>query len=451
MINRVFTFFRTGHKRTIQAKRNVIFSLGIKGCNILLGILILPITLHYLGQTRYGIWLTVGSIIDWFAFFDIGLSNGLRNKLAEAISKNNVKRAQVYISTSYAMLSIISITLFLIFIFGNQFIVWHKIFNTDPLLEDEINSLLLIAFTFFCLKFVFQLLNSILLAHQKPSTRDFLQLLSKIISSFAIVVLAYTTTGSLIYVSYAYSTLPVLILGIATFYFFRSSFKKYIPSFRSINFRHIKGIMNLGTKFFVINIAVIVMFTTDNMIITQLFGPEMVTPYNIAYKYFGIYTMIFSIIVSPIWSAVTEAYTKGDINWIKNVVKKFHYLWLGGVGIVVIMLIVSQPLYKLWVGDAVHVSVLLTFFMAFHAIFSSYGSVYVNVLNGMGKVKIQYYTAIVAAILNIPLSVFFAKYLDMGPTGVIFATSLCISFGPIIAPFQYKKIISNTAKGIWNK
>ncbi len=451
MINKIQQFFSGGHQRTIQAKKNVFFSFFIKGANVLIGILILPITLNYLGSTKYGIWLTVGSLIEWFAFFDIGLSSGLRNKLAQAISKNNFFRAKVYISTSYAMLLIISSCIYIVYFVIQHYIVWHKIFNTSPDLEEEIRSLIQIAFTFFCLKFVLQLLNSILLAHQKPAVRDFIQLISKIISSLVIVVLAYTTTGSLVHVSYAYSVVPAIIMTIATFYFFKFQYYKYSPSFKFINFKYIKNIMNLGMKFFVINIAVMVMFTTDNMIITQLYGPDSVTPYNIAYKYFGIFTMIFSIILSPIWSAATEAYTKGDMQWIKNIVKKMNLIWMGGVFVIIIMLVFSQPLYRLWIGNKVQIPIMLSVFMAFHIIFSSYGSVYVNVLNGIGKVKIQYYIAIVSALINIPLSIFFAKNMNLGISGVILATSVCIAFGPIVAPIQYRKIINGKAKGIWNE
>lgn len=451
MINKIRQFFSGGHQRTIKAKRNVLFSFFIKGFNVLIGILILPITLSYLGSTRYGIWLTVGSLIEWFAFFDIGLSSGLRNKLAQALSKNNFYRARVYISTSYAMLLIISSCIYLFYYVIQHYIVWHNIFNTSPDLEEEIRSLIKIAFTFFCLKFILQLLNSILLAHQKPASRDFIQLISKIMSSLAIVVLAYTTTGSLVNVSYAYSVVPAVIMIIATFYFFKFQFNKYSPSFRCVNFKYIKNVMNLGMKFFIINIAVMVMFTTDNMIITQLYGPESVTPYNIAYRYFGIFTMVFSIILSPIWSATTEAYTKGDIQWIENIVRKMKLIWMVGVFIIIAMLVFSQPLYRLWVGDKVQIPIMLSIFMAFHIIFSSYGSVYVNVLNGIGKVKIQYFIAIFSALINIPLSIFFAKYLNLGPSGVILATSVCIAFGPIVAPIQYRKIIEGKAEGIWNK
>ena len=62
-----------------------------------------------------------------------------------------------------------------------------------------------------------------------------------------------------------------------------------------------------------------VLFSTDNFIISKLFGPEEVVPYNIAFKYFSIITMVYSILLTPYWSSFTEAYTKNDFVWIKKI------------------------------------------------------------------------------------------------------------------------------------
>jgi hypothetical protein len=56
---------------------------------------------------KYGSWLTLRSIILWFAFFDIGLGNGLRNKFTEAKAPGNLERTRIYISTAYGLLILI--------------------------------------------------------------------------------------------------------------------------------------------------------------------------------------------------------------------------------------------------------------------------------------------------------------------------------------------------------
>ena len=92
-------------------------------------------------------------------------------------------------------------------------------------------------------------------------------------------------------------------------------------------------------------LAAVVVFTTDNLIITQLFGPAQVAPYAIALKYFNIAQMGFSIIITPFWSAFTEAYAKNDFGWIKNTIKKLIKIWSMVVFVVIIMLLLSGKIY----------------------------------------------------------------------------------------------------------
>ena len=81
----------------------------------------------------------------------------------------------------------------------------------------------------------------------------------------------------------------------------------------------------------------------------------------------------------------------------------------------------------------------------------SYGNIFVWFINGVGKVQLQTVGSIIGALFNIPLSYFFAKTCGLGPSGVILASLICIGYGPILAPIQFKKIINGNANGIWNK
>ena len=100
------TYFTEGHERSIKAKKNILASFLIKGCSIGISLLLVPLTINYVNSSRYGIWLTLSSIVAWLSFFDIGLSQGLRNKFAEARAKNDDSIAQVYVSTTYALLAL---------------------------------------------------------------------------------------------------------------------------------------------------------------------------------------------------------------------------------------------------------------------------------------------------------------------------------------------------------
>ena len=144
----VFDFF-SGDKRSVKAKTQILYSLILKGISIIIGFVFVPLLLNYLDTERYGIWLTLSSIIAWASFFDIGLGNGLRNRLTEAIADDNTELAKKYISTTYAVLGCIFGVLIIIFLTINPFLDWQKILNTQLVTTKELSIVALIVFIFF--------------------------------------------------------------------------------------------------------------------------------------------------------------------------------------------------------------------------------------------------------------------------------------------------------------
>ena len=105
-------FFSQGHERTLTAKKNIAISFVLKGVSIVIGFVFLPLTINYINPTNYGIWLTLSSIISWFAFFDVGLGNGLKNKLSESIAHGDLTKSRIYVSTTYGLLTMLSVFFF---------------------------------------------------------------------------------------------------------------------------------------------------------------------------------------------------------------------------------------------------------------------------------------------------------------------------------------------------
>lgn len=457
MIVKVYTLllnlfgFGEGNARSNLAKRNIGALVLIKGLNIGIGLLLIPLIINYLGASRYGIWITLSSIIGWFGFFDIGLGNGLRNKLTEALVLGKKELARVYVSTTYAILSIIIGAVLIVFYVINSFLNWNLILNASENLipKEKLSLLALIVFTFFSVQFVLKLITTVLTADQMPAKASIFDLIGKILSLILIFILIKTTRGSLLYLGIIMSSTPIFILILSSFWFYNTKYKNFKPSWKFVEFDKAKVLFNLGAKFFIIQIAVILLYQTDTIIISQLFGPEQVTPYNIAFQYFSVLMMIFSILISPFWSAFTEAWTLNDIEWIKKIMGKLKSVWkiLFLVGIV--MLVFSKSIYHLWIGDKVSISYTMSALVAVWILMNIWNSIFSQFLNGVGRLRLQLYLGISAAIINIPLSIFLGK--RIGLIGVILASIIVGFTGTILYPLQYKKIIGNTAKGIWNK
>ena len=94
-------FVTKGHERSIRVKKNILASFIIKGFSIAISLLIVPLSLNYVKPSQYGIWLTLSSMVAWISFFDIGFTQGFRNKFAAAKAKGDNYLARVYVSTTY--------------------------------------------------------------------------------------------------------------------------------------------------------------------------------------------------------------------------------------------------------------------------------------------------------------------------------------------------------------
>jgi len=160
--------------------------------------------------------------------------------------------------------------------------------------------------------------------------------------------------------------------------------------------------------------------------------------------------MVFTIIITPYWSAFTDAITINDIKWIKNSINKLIRIWLLVVAGVIILLAIAKYFYLMWVGDKVYIPFILSAFMGLYAIISAWNNIFAYFINGVGKIKLQMYIGSVEMIVNIPISIFFAKNMNMGSAGVILGTCFTLAIGSLLMPIQTLKIIKGKAKGIWN-
>jgi len=440
-----------GHERTNRAKRNIVASFIIRGLNITVGLLLVPITMNYLNPTRYGIWITLTSLVGWFGFFDIGLGNGLRNRFAEAIAKEDHALAKTYVSTTYAILIIIISIVLVLFFILNNFLDWGIILNTgdDPLLKKELSRLAIVVFSSFGMTFVLNLISVILSADQQPAKSAMFELIGKSLSLLFIYILTQVSKSSLLSLGLIYCTISPIVLAVSTIWFFNGKYKQYRPSVKSVDFKKGKDLFSLGLKFFILQITTIVLYQTNTMIIAQLCGPAMVTPYSVAFKYFSVLMMGFMIIVSPFWSAFTEAWTKQEVSWIRSIIKKLVKLWFVVVAGGVVMLVFSGFVFKLWIGNDFTVPFSISILSLIWILLNAWNGIFSQFLNGVGKLKLQLYFGIIAAIINVPLALLLGK--KLGISGILLANVLVILSAAWIGPLQYIKIIKMRATGIWNK
>ena len=448
----LYYFLNKGHTRTVKAKKNILASFFVKGVSVITSFVLVPLTIHYLNPINYGIWLTLYSVISWFGLLDIGLGNGLRNKFAEALANKDKKSAKIYLSTAYAILSIIMTSACVLFLFVNQFLDWPDILNVDASKIFELRKVMAILFGFFCLQLVVKLISSVLLADQRSAIAGAINTVSSVISLVVVYILTKTTSESLLYLALSIGLINVIVPVAFSILFFRTHYKEYTPSIKYVDFKYAKSLMNIGFMFFLFQSTALIVVATDNIIISRLIGAESVTPYNIALKYLSPITIGFSLISTPLWSAYTEAYSQNDMNWIKRITNKMLKIWLLVFLCTIPIVGLSSFVYEIWIGKEVSIpSLQLTIWMAVYILISSWNQIFGNFINGVSKLRVGFYLTIFIAIINIPLCFLFVGYFNWGLSGVIIASSVSLLPDVIFLPIQYYKIVNHKAKGIWNK
>lgn len=413
--------------------RNIILNYVFKFAALFLGLFTVNINIGYLGNALYGLWVTIASIVSWMSSGDFGVANGLRNELAKAYAENDKEKEQKLVATAFFTLSKISVVLFVVIL------ILSEIFFRTGVLQLELRVPMYITGFFFCVNLSVGICQSVAYSYQKSALTTLIPLLSTI---FAIVVVVGLTIFnveanlSIFAVVHGFASLiPNLLLVLIL--------KKQGIDFLEIIKRknnspeHKKSILNVGLQFFGLQLCGVVLYSTDSLLINYLIDSEMVTKYSIITKIYDSGTMLFSILLIALWSAVTFHIAQKNFDWVIKKVRELVLIWLGfAVGVLIVSVFFNQ-IVSLWLGEkAFYYEPSLVILFGVYCAMTALSAIFCNVLNGVGEIKLQLILAIIGAVLNIPLSIFFAKYCDMGIFGIKLATFISAFISAIALPTQ---------------
>lgn len=448
--SKIYSYFTKGNERSVIIKKNIAASLVLKCVSILISLQVVPLTIDYINPTKYGIWLTLSSIIAWLSYFDLGFAHGFRNRFAEAKAKGDIRLAKEYVSTTYAVLFLLFSVILLITLMVNKYLNWSSILNIDAVYNEELHIVFGLLACFFCINIVASVFTTMLTADQKPALASLIQTGGQVLAFVCIYILTKNTTGSLSALALAFSGIPcLLLLVVSILMFYGKRYKIVAPSLHYIRFSLTKKILGLGGQFFVIMISMLFIFQFINIILSRVEGPEAVTQYNIAYKYFNVLNMVFVIVLTPFWSAFTDAYVKKDYNWMSGIVKKLEFLWLLCIPILILMVLCSNFFYQWWVGNSVSISFSLSICMAVFMFFYTSANLYMILINGTSMVCLQLIINVCFAIISLPCSCLFCRL--WGVQGALLIPTVTLAVLTLIGKIQIMKIVNNRATGIWQR
>lgn len=429
---------------------NVLGSFLVKGGAMIISLFALPAYLNYFNnQTVLGLWFTILSVLNWVLSFDLGLGNGLRNKLTSALAKNEILKAKYYISSSYILIGCFSAITSLLSYFIFPYINWNGIFNISRSIVDEETILYCVRIVFIgiMIQFFLKLINSILYALLKPALNNFLALLSNVI--ILIFVLSAHKTDyksgliTLAYVNVIAVNIPLLL---ANLFVFKTSLKEAKPKISYYNKAYAKSILSIGLAFFFLQFASILIGNTNEFLISSFIDPKYVVEYQPYNKLFSLFITLYNLALVPLWSEVTKAKAENNIEWIINLHALLCKIALIS-GILLILIIPTLPfIVKLWLGSTFNVHLSYSFTFVIYTILMLWNGANCSIANGLGLLKAQLIFLVLGAIINIPLAHWFASssniWISIIVANIISLLPICIT-QPIYLRNEFKKMAVN--------
>lgn len=422
-------------------KSQILWSFFIRGSGILISFLQVPILLNTLHAEKYGVWLTLLNIVNWITVFDLGVTNGLRNKLSELYALNETIQIRKLIFNSFLFLIVIfSIFVFTYYIFSD-YIHFQKLFNTKLIPNLELRNVFNLVFLGIVFRFVFQIPVIYETARGRTHISNLLLFFGNILSILLLVLMKYLKIElTLNLIGLITVWLPNAIYFLYFLWFFRFKYDFLIPNIKDYDFKILKPLIKLSGHFFLIQFTALVLFASIPFILTQLLSPSHATEYNLANSIFNIPLILMGILCTPITPLVTQAFVVRDKVWLKSIIKRF-------IGYIVLLILltwflffIADWIFDLWIGKKLIINKTLIFYLAVYTSINIFLQPFANIFNGIGKLKIIAYLSPVGVILFLVTAYYFTKHTG-NSSGVVIGLIFSSLVGIIYIPYKVNKEI----------
>jgi O-antigen/teichoic acid export membrane protein len=389
--------------RTIGIRKSILAGLLGKGVGFMVNLMIVPISLKYLGQQEFGYWSALYSTILWLNFFDLGLGAGLQNYLTIALAQNDMQQARRMVSSVFFAFCGIALTLLALSFIWVPIIHWDVFFNAPSHMATGLRRTVFMVLFLFIFQFPFSITQSIYSAYQQKYRQIFWNALTALLTlmmvfcmtrrSGGMVNLALATSGSLWIVS--------LLNACYVYWIWKKPLR---PSLACFSFDEIKRLFRISLSFMGLQLAALIFYQMDHFIILKTLGPDSVTAYAVVQRLFLTLLALFTLVANPFWPAITDAFARQEIGWIKNALKRLNKIVIFLLGPVITLLVLfGRPVMAIWLKNDSYYSIGMFSLFGIVTLSLAFQSVYSYVMNGCNQpglvLKLTFYA--------IPVYIFF--------------------------------------------
>tara|TARA_Y100000815_G_C13327294_1_gene494633 strand:+ start:795 stop:2135 length:1341 start_codon:yes stop_codon:yes gene_type:complete len=401
----------------------------------------IPLTIGYLGAQMYGLISTVMTMCIWInTIADGGIGLSLKNAIIKHQSHGTEEDIALLSSSAFfVMLAIIVVLCFLLSIVI-PFLNWQYILN----LELKINQFQLVIFIITLLWATlliipFTLPKLIYSAYQQEYLFSGWVMLGSI-TGLGLQILFIKLNQGFILVGTAIQIGSFLGCMLGTLWYLKTrrniSFK-----FNRIQFKTFKQLFSPSIDFFLLQFTALAIYQSGVFLTNHFLGQKIAAVYSIHFQLFAYFQLIITLIISPFWSILSDAYHKKNLDLFRTLLIKI----ILGITIItllfcIVMLIFGNHIIAILSHNQIKFNLHLMLILAiYHVISITIGVISLSLL-AIGDTRLMSKVVIVQSLLTVGLSIGLIKL-----TGVL-GCALASLFSIVLtimwySPWRFYKVI----------
>lgn len=408
------------YRRIFAAAISALFG---KGVSLLVSVITVPLTLRYLGTESYGLWITISSTVTMFFVLDLGIASTLTNLISQAYAADDKRQAAVYFATAFWVICAVVVLLGLMGWIAWPHIAWASLFHLHgPTVAREASEAVAAAFVVFLLALPTSLATRVLGGYQELHAANFFAGGGSLLSLLAVLLVIHFRGSLPILVgAYAASSMIANAACLLWICWIQKPWMKPWPD--HVDPKVIGRIFHSGIHFFLIQIAGLAVFNSDNLIIAHYLSPAQVTPYSVTWRLVNYIAVAQTLLFPALWPAYSEAYANGQMDWIRKTYRRIRnlttMLLTAGCALTVLL---GRTIIRIWAGPAAVPSESLICLMCVWIVIYAFAANQSCLMGATFRTGKQAFVAVLSAAANLALSIAWVR--PMGPFGVLLATVL---------------------------
>lgn len=392
----------------------------------IIGLIVTPIVLSYLGKDEYGIWIIIGSFLGYMGLMDFGITGSVTQLIAKSDNVEKVKKINSIVNNSFFLQVIIGLTIIVLgIVFSFFFPEWFEI---HPDSKDTAWMAFLLATIGYGISFPPKTLKGLIRGKQQIALLVWLEFFLFVLTTALNLWMLHLGLGLL---ALPIGTIMVRLLSYAVFFkMAKRTFPALHLSIRYFKWQEAKGIFSVSSIWFIGAMSAVVIYSSDTIIIGSVIGTGVVTVYALTYRLSEFLREFIYTIGGTAMPGLGQLAGQGEINKIKNIFFTMFPLIMNiTFAAVLFILLFNEAFVALWVGEELYggndLNTIFALTLLTTVVFHSFSVVLSSGLN----LKAVAISRSLEAILNILISLWLVH--DLGIIGVALGTviaSLMTSF-----------------------